>query len=38
MSALPAVELSTLLSTHDDAMASGASMTPTTISVITLRR
>ena len=28
MSALPAVELSTLLSTHTDAMASGASMRP----------
>jgi len=38
MSALPAVELSTLLSTHTDAMASGASSAPTTMIVITLRR
>ena len=38
MSASPAVELSTLLSTHTDAIARGASITPTTITVITLRR
>jgi hypothetical protein len=37
-SALPAVELSTLLSTHSDAMASGVSMAATTIIVMRLRR
>ena len=37
-SALPAVELSTLLSTQSDATASGVRRAATTMSVATLRR